>query len=261
MACLHPARGLDSLSFFTCLVPARMYKGTTLALCTPWFTFCGLVVGTVCTLAAWLVSQALRYGTNLGGQDILLWLLPGLAWVLCEMSVSRGLHWDGLADVFDALGSQRRGEEFRQILKDSRLGTFGALAVVAIFACQFLGAAGHVHQGNWSILIVAGGWGRGLSALIFCFARPCTTVHSLGGQFASAGTGKNLVITLVWGVILLAACAWTGTGALKLVVLCLTQALVLWRVLAWTKRQGGYSGDFVGCFIELAQALLLLVTL
>ena len=61
------------------------------------------------------------------------YLLSALVFLFCGCLLIRGLHHDGLADVADAFGSGKRGEEFRKILKDSRIGSFGALALIFYF--------------------------------------------------------------------------------------------------------------------------------
>ncbi|MDO5536354.1 MAG: adenosylcobinamide-GDP ribazoletransferase [Desulfovibrionaceae bacterium] len=254
-----PVHFLDALSFFTCLVPARMVRGTALHLCAPWFGACGLVIGLVCTLAAWAALMLCQFVIAAGPVPALI--LPGLVWLVFEMTVSRGLHWDGLADVFDALGSQRRGDEFRAILKDSRLGTFGALALLAVFVFQLAGAAGHASSGIWAPLILAPVWGRGLAVLVFCLSTPYTTTHSLGGQFAEAGTVSNLALSIAHGAAVLLLLGLAGISPLNLLLLAAGQCLILWRVLSWCRTHGGYSGDFIGCFIELSQAMCLIATL
>ncbi len=59
------------------------------------------------------------------------------AWIL----LTGGLHEDGLADVCDAFGSPRPREEIFRILKDSRIGTYGALALVLTLLARWQSVA------------------------------------------------------------------------------------------------------------------------
>ncbi len=254
----YPRHWLDAMSFFTCLVPARLVGRTTLAECVPWIAACGLCTGLVCTALAWVAALA----AHLVWADTgwLCFAVPGLVWVAAEMAVSRGLHWDGLADMGDALGSQRCGAAFRTILKDSRLGALGALVLLVVFAAQLASAIGHVAQNQWAVLMLAPAWGRGMAVPLFCLASPYDT-HSLGGQFAAGGTRRNLMLTLLYAACMLALFAWVGTSPVKLLVLCAGQALLIWRIAFWARLHNGFSGDFVGCLMELGQSLCLLACL
>ena len=162
------SRFLDALAFFTCLVPARMCSGSALPSLLPWFGPAGLVLGLACTGAAALLSL------HLAGSAVpvlLQAMLAGFAWLAAEMLLSRALHWDGLCDVADALGSFRTGDAFWEVMKDSRIGAFGAAALAAVFAGQLLCASAHAASANWLVLALAPAWSRCQASLVFCFAR------------------------------------------------------------------------------------------
>ena len=63
-------------------------------------------------------------------------LLIGFALTFVPLILTGALHWDGLADLFDGLGV---GKDRRQgVMRDPRLGTFGALALLSAFTAQIL---------------------------------------------------------------------------------------------------------------------------
>ncbi len=248
---------LDALSFFTCLVPARMVKGSTLAQCAPFIFPCGLVLGCAASLCAALVLRLLE-GHSLPFP--LPVLVAALVWLVVEILLSRGLHWDAVADMADALGSYREGAAFRAVLKDSRLGTFGALALTVIFAAQLLGLAGHLAQGQWLAIILAPAWGKNTAFWLLCLAEPYDR-QSLGGKFAEAGTRKNMALSLVCALCSLLALACSGVSPAGLALLCLVQALLTGKFVFWSRHYGGYSGDFIGALMETGQCLCLVCTL
>ncbi len=253
-------RFLDALSFFTCLVPARLVSNSTLGECAPWIFFCGLVIGALCTLAGTLASFLLA---KTSCPDILVLLLAALVWVAAEMRITRALHWDGLADLADALGSCRQGDAFRAVLKDSRIGTFGVLALLCAFGCELLAVAAHLcplSPFHTASLVLAPAWGRAMAVPLFRLASPYDKT-SLGGQFASAGTVGNLVLCLLWAALTLGLLACCGAHPLRLAALLLLQGLLLWYFVALSKRHGGYSGDFCGCLMQVGQCLFLLATI
>ena len=133
------ARFLDTLAFFTCLVPARMYSGTDMPRCVPWFSTAGLTIGFLTTGLSLLAGFFFRGIVP----PLFQALAAGFIWCAAEIIISRALHWDGLSDLADALGSARDGEGFWQVLKDSRVGSFGTLAMVCVFAGQVIACSAH----------------------------------------------------------------------------------------------------------------------
>ena len=121
-----------------------------------WFPVVGLLVGGV--------LGGVRVGLDAVGVD------PGPATLLALLAailVTGGLHEDGLADCADALGAHTSRERKLEILRDSRVGTFGALAVAFVLLLPFAALApldgsevlraalvGHA-LGRWSTLPLA----------------------------------------------------------------------------------------------------------
>lgn len=259
---MSPAkRFLDALSFFTSLVPARLVSNSTLGACAPWIFPCGLVIGALCTLASLIVGLLLARATDC--PNVIALLISALFWVLADMRITRALHWDGLADLADALGSCKEGDAFRAVLKDSRIGTFGVLVLICAFACELLAVAAHLHTlslASVAALVLAPAWGRGMAVPLFCLASPHDTT-GLGGQFACAGTRANLGLSIVLAALTLLFLALAGTHMAKLCVLLVLQTGLVWKFVALSKKYGGYSGDFCGCLMQTGQILFLLATI
>lgn len=259
---MSPAkRFLDALSFFTSLVPARLVSNSTLGECAPWIFPCGLVIGALCTLASLAASILLTRAATC--PDVIALLLAALVWILAELRITRALHWDGLADLADAIGSYKEGEAFRAVLKDSRIGTFGVLALICAFACELLAVAAHLHilsLTSVAALVLAPAWGRGMAVPLFCLASPHDTT-GLGGQFACAGTRDNLALSIILAALTLGFLALAGVHPLNLCALLLLQMRLLWKFVALSRQYDGYSGDFCGCLMQTGQILFLLVTI
>lgn len=250
------AQFVDSLAFFTCLVPARMYSGSGLSACLPWFAPAGLFVGLVCTAAA-----ALFHAFLCGRADpALAALAAAFVWFACEVAVSRALHWDGLADLADATGSGRQGEEFWRVMKDSRIGALGAMAIVTVALGQVACVAVLVDQGHWALGVLACAWGRGMAVLPLCLV-PAHNANSLGGKMARGKSPAIVALSLAFALAMLAAAGAFGATAQGVLALALLQAALLALVGRTARRQGGFSGDFAGAVIELSQLLFLLACL
>ncbi|MDR2573150.1 MAG: adenosylcobinamide-GDP ribazoletransferase [Desulfovibrio sp.] len=250
---------LNALAFLTRLIPARSYDETDFARCVPFFAPTGLVLGMLCTAAAILTRTFMSTLSGFENARPLAFALAALLWLALEIWLTRGLHWDGLADLADAASSP--APRFWEILKDSRLGVFGALSLLLAFCGQWISIAWHVASCNWLLLILAPAWGRACVVWLAAAAHPHNP-QSLGG-LTKAGASCRIAalhaLAALGAIIVLCAyspLAW-AQGLMLLAVQCW-----LIRVLAkLASEKGGFSGDFLGAAIVLGQSWFLLATL
>ena len=89
----------------------------------------------------------------------LLHLLPPSTCVVLVLVyasfITNGLHEDGLADTFDGFGGGWERERVLEIMRDSRIGTFGALALVFLVLAKYNSLSTLEPAGVWRWLIVA----------------------------------------------------------------------------------------------------------
>ena len=256
-------RFLDALAFLSRLAPPRSFTAQSLVDCVPWFAPAGLALGCLCTLAAWLALTILSTATGASHAMGTAWPAAALAawlWLALELWSTRGLHWDGLADLGDACGSGASGARFREILRDSRLGAFGALSLLLIFSGQWLALAWHLAAGQWLMPVLAPAWGRACAVWLAASAPPHNP-DSLGG-LACAGAGPTVRRVYRLGALLLVCLlAASGLSPWQGLVLIVTQYWLTRRLAAQARSHGGLSGDFRGAAIELGQLWFLLATL
>lgn len=237
-----------------CLLSAH-----SIAASVAWFPFIGLLLGILC--AGPLLACAL-----LAGKAELSWLWAW-AYVVVGFYLTRGLHWDGLADIADAWGSGAEGPRFWEIVKDSRLGAFGAMGQMLAFSGLLVAAQAHLHQAlggaltlwTWLphcvALLVAPCLGRCACLLLAALTSPRDAL-SLGGM---ACAGASLRCATAWAAVL--CCCLLLLYPLKTVLLLIVVLAVLLLTLRrMACRHGGCNGDFLGCAIVLAE-LFSLVTL
>lgn len=250
-------RFLDAMSFFTCLVPGRLCSNSTLGECAPCIYPCGVATGLVATLVSWAFLWLATLAAP-AENALLVLLLAGAAWSVAEILVTRGLHWDAVADLVDAVGSFKRGDAFRAVLKDSHIGTFGVLALMAVFVCQSLAAASYLSEERYLTLVLAPAWGKTMAMPLFRFGRPHDP-KSLGGQFASAGTRGNFLLSLILVPVTVGLCLFDGAHVIQGLVLVALQALLALWFLRLSRIHGGYSGDFCGALMQFGQCLYLVL--
>lgn len=151
-----------------------------------------------------------------------------------------GLHEDGFADVADAFRSHRSPDQIMAILKDSRIGTFGALALIFSVLLRMYSLA--VLEPRFAVpaLVAVHTVSRAAMVGLAWIARP-----------AGDGLGAALIATLSTPTALFAIA--TGICALFLIPSILTVALALLIALIvvsaelyFHRRLGGVTGDCLG---------------
>lgn len=233
---------LLALSFLSRLVPGHEADEAEMAASVKWYSLAGLLIGLVAALPFAL-------GLALGKP-----LLQGVAFSVFYLWLTRALHWDGLADLCDALGSGKSGDEFYAVLKDSRCGVFGVLALCGAMLLFVVGATYSLEYGRWPALVWAVVMGRAVICPLACLTKPAQQGGL--GRIAHAGSdilslGLSTALALAAGIV----CA--GFWATLLVfAACGGIVCCLSRVSA---RHGGVSGDYFGAAVVLAELATLLI--
>lgn len=174
--------------------------------------------------------------------------------------VTSGLHLDGLSDTFDAVMSWRPRERKLEIMKDSRIGAMGAIALVAVLLLK----VAFLHSSNpttWMpaalLAPVLGRW----ADLYGVFFFPAASDGGLGKHFKDHIHRRDFIFaTLQMIVIVTGVCAWSGGTAGMLrgfiaVALVFTVAHLLFT--RWTHSLGGLTGDTYGAVCELGEVIAL----
>jgi adenosylcobinamide-GDP ribazoletransferase len=203
-------------------------------------------------------------GAGIGGAAafaLLLAQLIGLSsWpaallsVLAGVALTGALHEDGLADTADGFCGGRDREEKLAILRDSRQGTYGVLAIVLsvlLRAAALAGIGDAIHAGL--ALIAAHAASRAALPAAMMGLAPAR----LDGLGATAGTprpGKAIAAVLIG-----AAIALTALGPVRgAVALCLTGVIVFAMAKLARRHIGGYTGDVLGAFQQVGEIVILL---
>ncbi len=217
-----------------------------------------------------------------GVYGLLCWHLPpvaGITWVaavfctIATVLLTGGFHEDGLADVADGLGGSYQRERALEIMKDSRIGAFGAMALVLALLAKVgllavlgqLSLAGallalwlaHVASRTWPLLTIR--WlphvgdaagskskpladqisnralGAGALWLVLAVALALWMAHTVSPPWLGGlVSGERAAAVLAWG-LLGSAVGW---------------ALVHWRLKA---RLQGFTGDGLGAAQQVSE--------
>jgi adenosylcobinamide-GDP ribazoletransferase len=201
------------------------------------FPLIGLVIGAllvfVGTLAGWFWGESVRAAAVI------------VAWGV----VTGGLHLDGLSDTFDGVMSWRPRERKLEIMRDSRIGVMGALALAAVLGLK---VALIVNNLIWlPALLLAPALGRWAMCYGVC-SYPSARADGLGAMIQVHTNPRILRDTTIIAIGLALLAGSRGVVALALVWL-----VSRWLARWWTRDLGGLTGDTYGALCEIAEVVAL----
>ncbi|MEB7599585.1 adenosylcobinamide-GDP ribazoletransferase [Raoultella terrigena] len=185
--------------------------------------------------------------------------LAALFAVLALALLTGGFHLDGLADTCDGVFSARRRERMLEIMRDSRLGTHGGLALIFVLLAKVLVVSELALRGTpmLAALAAACAVGRGASVLLM-YRHRYAREEGLGNVFIGKVSGRQTCVTLGLGVIL-AAVLLPGMSGVAALAVSVAAIFILGQLLKRTL--GGQTGDTLGAAIELGELIFLLALL
>lgn len=206
----------------------------------PYLTLFGCLIGLI---------DALFY-------QVIQLFFPGIvAWVLTllfDVLVTGGFHLDGLADTADGLFSARSKERMLEIMKDSRIGSNGVLALILYYALLII-VFPYLPDNKWLVVMSLSMIGKaGLSLQLYhmIYARK----NGGSGNFFSGTPTKSIILAQFLPIILsFLMFNWSGLIAYSFVV-CFA---VVYRRFVY-KKIGGHTGDTLGAFVEVSQVIYVL---
>ena len=167
--------------------------------------------------------------------------------------ISGVLHEDGLADAADAFRAGRSREKMTAILKDSRIGTYGAVAIVLSVVARWQ-ALDHMAASNvFAVLIAAQATPRAAMVVLAWVSRPAGT--GLGYAFTSTLTTPVALLAMAQGIAAAMAC-----GVRPGLAIVLGSYLAL-RIGQWYfyRRIGGINGDCLGATEQILEIFILVL--
>ena len=207
------------------------------------FPLAGLLVG---LLGA--AIYAIAYKLGLSSAPAALLAIAG------TIIVTGALHEDGLADSADSLGGRTRDRKL-EIMRDSRIGSFGVCALVVSLGLRWSALAAIAAPRSVLIaLLLAHTAARAGLPLFMALVPPART----DGLSAGAGrpAGLNTAIALGLGAVVLAAGFGPGKAIMAVVLLAIIGLAVAWLAI---RQIGGQTGDVLGAYEQIAEIVILLM--
>ena len=238
---------LAALTFLTRLpVPAgsaEMPFASSLARASWAFPLVGIVVGASGGIT-YIVAQGIG--------------LPALAAALIAVGttalITGGLHEDGFADTADGFGGGASRDAKLEIMRDSRTGAYGVLALIFSVGLRVVALA-QIAAG-WRVfgaLIAAHALARGVMPIAMRALDPARA----DGLGASAGRPAQDIVFWSGGIAIVAALLCAGVRAGLIATILAVAALA---IMSWIARRqiGGYTGDVLGAIEQASEIVVLL---
>jgi adenosylcobinamide-GDP ribazoletransferase len=228
-----------AVMFFTRLpVPSSArHDPADLQRAAAWFPLVGWLVGAVAAGVWWAAAQVWSPAVASGLSLVATVLLTG------------AFHEDGFADVCDGFGGGYTKERVLEIMRDSRVGAFGAIGVVMMLGLKWQTVAAlPATLGGAAVLFAGHAVSRAAAVSLMAMLPYVREEAGKAKPLATELSGGRLVVALACGLAPLALlpgrCAWSVAGI-----------MVVWLLLAkWFKRRiGGYTGDCLGAAQQVTE--------
>lgn len=206
-----------------------------------WFPLVGWLVGAVAAGVWWAAAQVWSPVVASGLSLVATLLLTG------------AFHEDGFADVCDGFGGGYTKERVLEIMRDSRVGAFGAIGVVMMLGLKWHTIASLPVAAGVAVLFAGHALSRAAAVSLMAVLPYVREEAGKAKPLATELGGSRLLIALVCGlaplVLLPASCTWSVMAV-----------AVAWLLLAgWFKRRiGGYTGDCLGAAQQVTEVVFYL---
>lgn len=208
----------------------------------PWFPVIGALIGAavaaVYALCAEFLPQVLASSLALG----------------FGMLLTGGFHEDGLGDTADAFGGGWTRDDRLSIMKDSRQGTFGVLAITMSVLIRVVALAALSPAVALAVLPTAHAFGRAGSMWLLTLI-PTASADGLGARYAEVASRRRAAVGS--GAALLVGAALTGVWAGAFAVACIVAIGAIGSLSV--QKIGGVTGDVAGAAEQLSEMAVLVV--
>ncbi|MBM7071791.1 adenosylcobinamide-GDP ribazoletransferase [Shewanella sp. 202IG2-18] len=235
-----------ALGFFSRIpMPAWVdVDATKLNQASRYFGVVGLVIGTLSSCVFWCAQ---------------LYLPPSIAVILsiiASVLITGAFHEDGLADTADGFGGGWKSDDKLKIMKDSRLGSYGTLALILAIGMKWqLLVELALYDPNYAVIAIIASHGLSrvfAASIIFTEEYVRESDDSKSKPLANEQSWNELLILMTTGLVIL----FTLDGSTAICLLVLLSITRFLTVLWFRKQIGGYTGDTLGAAQQISEVVI-----
>lgn len=241
-------RFLTAVGFLTRIpVPWKMQAGPeALGSAAVFFPVVGLLIGAGAVALNHIFSRRLAH-------DVTVIII-----LVFFVVITGGLHEDALADAVDGFGGGWEKQQVLEIMRDSRIGSFGALAIGLGLLARFVFMA-NLPIGRFDSYLVAGQVTSRWTALPLAFFLP--PARNPGDGQGTLVAQKITALSLVIGTIFTAGVTWAVLGVEAMWVVAAMLATTAVSGVYYHRRIRGVTGDCLGATNQITELAVYLTGL
>ncbi|MET3193740.1 adenosylcobinamide-GDP ribazoletransferase [Bacillus sp. OAE603] len=204
----------------------------------------------------------IMFGCLIGGLFMLLQLLnienqiSAFFIIIFYIFLTGGLHLDGVADTCDGIFSHRSKERILEIMKDSRIGTFGVVSLIVLLLGDWI----FLSKSTVFVIIVFPIIGRKI-ALWTCRMSTYAREEGFGNQFMIEAKNTRSLIVFIFFTVLICAGSIVFHQFEVIVALIFTYLIMIAVIKRINRKLDGITGDVIGFSIEFSQLCFLCLVL
>jgi adenosylcobinamide-GDP ribazoletransferase len=203
----------------------------------------GWIVAAVCALV--YMATEFFLGSSIA---VLLSMIAGIL-------TTGAFHEDGFADVCDAFGGGWTKEKILDIMKDSRIGAYGAIGIILLLLLKFTTLSAMPFTQMWMILLAAHSFSRLCAVLVVATSQYVRENDDAKAKpLAKSITAKEIIPAVLFG--LLPLLFFQRIEIIYALILPLLGTFFLRRY--FHKWIGGYTGDCLGATQQVTEVLFYL---
>ncbi len=169
------------------------------------------------------------------------------------MTITGALHEDGLADAADGFGGGTAPDRVLAIMKDSRIGTYGAVALILVIVAKLATLASLTPLDALRALVVAHTLARWSSVALlwrypYVSSAAGTSAASKGAAFSDVGTMRLAIASAIAVAVAAGVMQFRAIGPVLVAVIVTAMAGFYFR-----RRIGGVTGDCLGAANQLVE--------
>lgn len=226
---------LAAFQFLSVLPIHQQFESEDIGRSQVWFPAAGLIIG-VCAATVYGVALMLELPV----------FISGLAGIMALAAFSGFFHLDGVADTADGFFSSRTREQMLDIMRDSRIGTMGAIGIFSILAFKWAALVSLPTDLGWRVLVLAPVVGRTGQVITMTYMPYARSDGGLASLFLAHCSRQT-----VWMVMFFSLAAAAILGGMKgILSLCMAGAFGVLFNFWCLQKINGMTGDTLGAVSE-----------
>jgi len=234
-----------SVMFYTRIpVPRRTgFSKENLNKATGYFPFVGIMVGAIGGTIYWAAQHILPVSVSV------------LLCMITTILITGAFHEDAISDFCDGFGGGYSQEQILNIMKDSRIGTYGAIGLIMVLLSRYV-LLSNIETAKFLAVIIAGNALSRLNAVFVIFSSEYVRNDETS---KSKPVGEKhgiftLMLAIVFGLIPMIFIPFIST------IIIISALIVTFLVFRWyiIKILGGYTGDVLGAIQQISELVFYL---